>query len=154
MRNLPLLLAFLLPNALAQEAPEALRTAIQTHLEARGEKEVPPFRYGLTDLDGDKRDDAIVLLVGPFWCGTGGCTMLVFRATADGYRFVSDSSATSEPIRVTTAQSNGWRDLVVDTKGSDDVLLRFDGSRYPPDPWAQQRADSAQLAAAKVVLGD
>ena len=154
MRTLPMLLVLLMPYALAQDAPEPLRAAIVSHLEARGEKEVPPFRYALADLDGDKRDDALVLLVGPFWCGTGGCTMLIFHATDNGYSFVSDSSATSEPIRVATGESDGWHDLIVDTKNSADVLLKFDGTRYPPDPWAQPRADSAQLAAATVVLGE
>jgi hypothetical protein len=155
MRLLPmLLLVFVLPGALAQDAPDTLRAAIQAHLEARGEKEVPPFRYALADLDGDKRDDAVVLLVGRFWCGTGGCTMLIFHATDAGYSFVSDSSATSEPIRVATDTSNGWRDLIVDTKDSSEVLLQFDGSRYPPDPWSQPQANSAQLAAARIVLGD
>lgn len=155
MRTLPILLLILVTAAAqAQDAPDPLRTAIMNHLHARGETDMPPFRYALADINGDNRDDAIVLLVGPFWCGTGGCTMLVFRATDDGYAFVSDSSVTSEPIRVGTGKTNGWNNLIVDTKGPGDVVLAFDGTRYPGNPSTQPRATAAQISAAKTVLGD
>jgi hypothetical protein len=148
-----LLLILLLPCAHAQGAPEPLRQAIQDRLTARGEKKLPPFRYALTDLDGDRRDDAVVMLVGPSWCGTAGCVLLVFHATALGYDFVSETSAAREPVRVAAAASNGWRDLIVSTKNSGDVVLKYDGTRYPSDPWAQPRADAEQLATARTVLG-
>lgn len=155
MRILPLLLILLVPNALAQGGPDSLRTAIANHLQARGEQDIPPYRYALADLNGDNRDDAIVLLVGPFWCGTGGCTMLVFRATDEGgYSFVSDSSVTIEPIRVGAGANNGWKNLIVDTKGPGDVVLAFDGTRYPANPSTQPRATAAQISAAKTILGD
>jgi len=155
MRSLSLLsLILLLPSARAQDAPESLREAVKSHMETRGEQTVPPFHYALADLNGDKRDDAIALLVGPDWCGTGGCTMLVFRATDAGYAFVSDSSITREPIRVSPDTSNGWYNLIVDTKGAGDVVMRFDGTRYPLNPSDQPAATAAQIAAAKLVLGE
>jgi hypothetical protein len=154
MRFLPILLMILIPFAQAQDAPDALRQAIKSHLEERGEKTVPPFRYALADLDGDKQDDALALLVGPFWCGTGGCTMLVFRAVGDGYKFVSDSSVTREPIRVSTQTSHGWYDLIVGTKGTGDVLMQYDGQRYPSDPSTLAPATPTQIAASRIVLGE
>lgn len=154
MRIAFLLLGILLcPWAHAQGAPEPLRKAILDQLGARSDKKLPPFRFALTDLDGDKRDDAVVLLLGPSWCGSGGCTMLVFHATDSGYSFISESSAAREPIRVASSASNGWRDLIVESKGLGDVVLKFDGTRYPSDTWAQPRAEPGQLGAAKAVLG-
>src|SRR5262245_44169381 len=77
---LVLFLIQLLPQmARAQEAPLALVTAVQSFIETRGVHGQPTFRHALIDLDGDGRPDAIVLLRSQDWCGSGGCTMLVFR---------------------------------------------------------------------------
>jgi hypothetical protein len=128
-----------------------LRAAIVAHLGA-GSSE-PPFRFALTDLDGDHRDDAITLLMGPDWCGTGGCTMLVFRAAGDDYEFVSESSVTRDPIRIGSGSTNGWRDLIVNTRGPGDVVLHFDGKSYPSNPSTQTAATPTELEGAETVIG-
>jgi hypothetical protein len=117
-----------------------------------GDHVVPPFRHALTDLDGDGRADAIVLLLGSNWCGSGGCNMLVYRGAQDGFTFVSASTITSAPIRVSPERSHGWRTLIVVSKGKGDVLLRFNGTRHPSNPSMQPKALPAQAGAASVVI--
>ena len=156
MRELGLCCAlsfFLLATTLrAQDAPSGLTEAVQAYVEQQGVHERPQFRYALADLDGDGRADAIVLLLGGDWCGSGGCNMLVFRAAANGFTLVSASTITKQPIRVSPEKSHGWKTLIVFAKGRGDVLMRFNGTRYPLNPSAQPKATAAQESAAQVVM--
>ena len=147
-----LLFLLLAPTLRAQDAPPGLIEAVQAYVEKKGNHERPQFRYALTDLDGDSRADAIVLLLGGNWCGSGGCNMLVCRAATDGFTFVSASTIVNEPIRVSPAKSHGWRTLIVVSKGKGDVLMRFGGARYPLNPSIQPNATPAEVSAARVVV--
>ena len=140
------------PSGQATDVPPALREAVQGYVETKGIHSLPPFRYALTDLDGDSHADAIVLLSGSQWCGSGGCTMLVFRAVNTGFALVSASTVTNEPIRVSSEKAHGWRTLIVFAKGRGNVLMRFDGLRYPLNPSMQRTAVPAQVNAAEVVV--
>jgi hypothetical protein len=131
--------------------PPALAAAVKAHAGDEGGREPKEFRYGLTDLNGDRVDDAVVLLLGSDYCGSGGCTMAVFRGSAEGFQFVSRSTVTSEPIGVSGEVRRGWRTLIVHTRGGD-ALMRFDGRRYPLNPSTQAKATKAQVAAAKFVI--
>lgn len=106
----------------------------------------------MIDLNGDGHEDAIVLLSGTDWCGTGGCTMLIFKNDRSGYLLLSRSTVTRSPIRVSPAITNGWKDLIVSTRGVGDALMQFDGSAYPGNPSMQQAATPAQVAAATTVI--
>jgi len=154
MRTLCVLFFHLLaPTLRAQDASSSLLAAVQSYAEKKGEHERPVFRYALTDLDGDGRADAVVLLLGGYWCGSGGCNMLIFRATTDGFTLVSESTITNEPIRVSPEKAHGWRTLIVFSKGKGDVLMPFNGTRYPLNPSTQPKATPAQVrAAAQVVM--
>jgi hypothetical protein len=132
--------------------PPALAAAVQRHIAAEGAHELPVLRHALADLNGDGRDDAVVLLTGSDWCGSGGCTMLVFRGTPAGFAYVSGSTITYDPIRILPEKVRGWYTLVVYSKGRGDVLMRFDGTRYPLNPSRQPKASQAQVRAARVVL--
>ena len=143
----------LMPTALrAQDAPPSLIAAVKNYVEEKGEREQPTFRHALTDLDGDGRADAIVLLLGGAWCGSGGCNMVIFRGTKDGFTFVSGSTITNEPIRVSPEKVQGWRTLIVLSKAKGDVLMRFNGTRYPLNPSTQPKATPTQVSAAQVVM--
>jgi hypothetical protein len=147
-----LLLQLLTQSLRAQEAPTALLTAVQDYVEKKGEHERPLFRHALIDLNSDGSDDAIVLLLGPSWCGSGGCTMLVFCGTKDKFTFVSGSTITYEPIRVSPEKAHGWKTLIVYSKGKGDVLMRFNGERYPLNPSMQPKATPAQVDTAQIVI--
>ncbi|MEA5390358.1 META domain-containing protein [Cyanobium gracile UHCC 0139] len=69
------------------------------------------YVYGRTDLDGDGRQDVLVYLMGPYVCGTGGCTLEVFRQEARGYRLISSFPTSRLPVIVPEARRNRWRDL-------------------------------------------
>jgi hypothetical protein len=140
------------PTLRAQSTPSSLVAAVQAYVEKQGDHQEPRFDHALFDLDGDGRKDAIVLLTGSLWCGSGGCTMLVFRGTPDRFAFISRSTITREPIRVSTETVGGWKTLIVSARGVGDVLMPFDGTGYPLNPSKQPKATSAQVNAATVVL--
>lgn len=154
MRRLSVLLVlhFLTATVYAQHAPSGLMSAIQDYVGKKGHQERPPFRQALTDLNADGQVDAIVLLLGSNWCGSGGCNMLVFRGTNDGFTFVSASTITNEPIRVSPENTQGWKTLIVHSKGKGDVLMQFNGTHYPLNPSLQSKATTGQVEAAEVLL--
>ena len=147
------------PVAMLAPAPmnerERSETALAAFLAARGIREVPAHRDASVDLDGDGIDDLLMLLDDQNWCDAGGCTLLVFRGDATGYRLVSDSVSTRAPIAVADRRNRGWRDLLV-TVGSDgesgQVALEFDGTRYPNDPTMGALLDPSRLVSAKPVI--
>ncbi len=98
-----------------------------------------PHQTALIDLNGDGRLDALVLLENPMhFCGTGGCTMLVFKGTPSGFEFVSSTSLIRGPVLVSETNTHGWRDLIVEVSGGGmapkQVAMKFTGSKYPSNP--------------------
>lgn len=134
------------------DAPPGLDLAVAAHVKKKNASETPVFRSMPVALNGDEFDDAVVLLTNPEWCGSGGCTLLVFRGTAQGFQFVSSSTVTNTPIRVTDEKHEGWRTLIVHARGTGEVALQFDGNRYPGNPSMQPVAKPALLQNAKVLL--
>ncbi|MFC3901280.1 hypothetical protein [Acinetobacter marinus] len=87
------------------------------------------------DLNGDQIKDAVVLLQGKEWCGSGGCTMLIYHAKNDhSLTLVTKTTVTNTPIYQLSTKQNGWSDLSVYSKGVGQVKLSFDGKSYPSNP--------------------
>lgn len=143
-------LSFPWPGAAAQVAPPSLVAAVRAYAKVPADSAPPPFRFALTDLNGDAQPDAIVLFGGD-WCGMGGCTMAVFRGTGRGFKLLSSSTITNEPIRVSPERRYGWKTLIVNAKRVGNALMRFNGARYPLNPSMQPKAPMNQVAAAETL---
>ena len=93
---------------------------------------------GFYDLDGDGEEEAVALLSGPYWCGSGGCDALVLRRNGGSYDVLMEASVSRAPIGVLGASTNGFRDLYIHVGGGGlpfgAVAMRFDGRRYPDNP--------------------
>ena len=105
----------------------------------------------MVDLNGDGVLDAVVVLQGMDWCGSGGCTMMVYEGGKDAMTFKSKSTVTDTPIRVAMTKTNGWNDLIVSSDGKDRKLA-FDGKNYPANPSLVSPAQGDQVTAAKVLI--
>src|SRR5271165_132608 len=57
------------------------------------------FCYALTDLNEDGRNEAILYLIGRWWCGTGGCPTFILEQRDNKYSVISKTSITRPPIR-------------------------------------------------------
>lgn len=165
MKRIALLLLVLLPafrTAMSSE-PSGLRSAIASHAQRQAARErrlygaripaVNPatfkFVFGMYDLNSDGIPDAIVLFDGPEDCGSGGCTLEVYRGTKHGFRFVSGSTISRQPIRILRERHFGWRTFTVSVSGGGtepcNALMRFNGRKYPLNPSMAPCATAAQI---------
>ena len=124
-----------------QELNTELNQAILAHLAKTkvDSQYAHPRQTALIYLNGDGRQDALVLLEHPrYFCGTGGCTMLVFKGTPSGFEFVSRSTLIRGPLLVSETKTQGWQDLIVEVSGggmaAKKVAMKFAGSKYPSNP--------------------
>ncbi|MGD1941619.1 MAG: hypothetical protein ACFB0G_09925 [Leptolyngbyaceae cyanobacterium] len=96
------------------------------------------FHSEFIDLNQDATEDALVLLGPPNWCGTGGCTLLVFEGVGEEFQLRSQISLVQTPLTVSERLTSGWQDLVLRIAGGGavpkTVLLSFEGQGYPPNP--------------------
>jgi len=118
--------------------PELLRTLRTYVTEAGSGAGDERYALKLVDLNADGRREALILLSGSSWCGTGGCRLLILTPTRGGWRFVTKTTITRAPVRLLPSRHHGWKDLVVRVGGggleTGNALLRFDGHRYPSNP--------------------
>ena len=93
------------------------------------------FDVAFDDLNHDGKEDAIVLLKGLDWCGSGGCTMLVFKGQPNQqFDFVSKTTLVDTPVYSTTYLHHEWKQLLVYSPKHGQVMLKFDGATYPLNP--------------------
>lgn len=113
------------------------------------------FDVAFDDLNQDGQDEAVVLLKGQDWCGSGGCTMLIFQGRPhQQFDFLSKTTLVDTPVYSTTYMHNGWKQLLVYSRKHGQVMLKFDGNQYPFNPSLLPVA-TAKLApnTAKLLLG-
>lgn len=116
---------------------ENVDAAFRAYLGEEGVKQAAGTRYRwLTqDLNGDFQDE---LLIFTDWCGSGGCTLLVFANDNKIWRFNSRITLVHLPFQMGTTTHHGWHDLVMPVGGGGakaaSRVLVFDGSRYPGNP--------------------
>jgi hypothetical protein len=82
---------------------------------------------------------AIVYLLGPKWCGSGGCNTLILAQNDETWKIISNIRITRPPIRISNERSHGWRDIGVWVQGGGiqpgyQAELAFDGKTYPENP--------------------
>ena len=150
MKRIVAIASILFPLVVAaQSVPPALAVAVRTFT---GGSENQSFRHSFVTLNGDRSPEALVLLSGSNWCGSAGCTLLAFRQVRGKFVLASRITVIQTPIRVLPESTHGWKTLIVYSKGRGNVLLRFDGNRYPLNPSMQPVATEAQVKASTMVL--
>jgi hypothetical protein len=139
-RRLPqALLSVVLAYLPAVPAPASVCTAVPASLQQflrHGGWGVPgSYTASLRDLNGDGVPEAVVLLAGPDWCGSGGCTLLVARQGAATWQVVSKTTLVHPPVVALAREHSGWRSLGVTVGGGGvalhPVALDFQAGGYP-----------------------
>ncbi|MBU5636275.1 hypothetical protein KOM00_05965 [Geomonas sp. Red69] len=140
--------------ALAGDVP-ALEKAIKAWTE---ESTAPTFKHAFADLNDDGIDDAVVLITDNQYCGSGGCSFVIFQGVAGGFKLVSSSTITREPILLLTEKKKGWHTLSVFVAGggakAGQVMIRFNGKKYPGNPSMQPKAKKNDLKGAKTLISE
>ncbi|WP_369027176.1 hypothetical protein [Qipengyuania sp. RANM35] len=134
------------PDESATESSEAVSPAPANaeedikHFLLQEYPDASPMQYALawSDLNSDGADEAIVYLVTPYFCGTGGCNTLILTPAGPMWEKVGEISVSRTPITVMDTSSNGWKDITVAIGGGGgapgNALLKFDGKAYPSNP--------------------
>ena len=148
-RSLVCVLLLLMAAPMSAQEDTALVDAAYQYLAGKGDETRPSLRLFAADLNDDARSDGIVLLTGSDWCGSGGCKMIVFKGTDQGYVFLSTSTLVQEPVAVLPATVHGYHTLVVLSGGTGKVLMRFNGTAYPSNPSLQPKASKQDIANAQ-----
>jgi hypothetical protein len=114
-----------------------LHVALRNYISGRWGQSFPETRYRATliDLNGDGRREAVVLMDGSDWCGSGGCSLWVLTPRGRSWRMVTQATVMNPPIRVLPSRSHGWSELgamVDDGAGRDyEVRLSVNGRLNP-----------------------
>jgi hypothetical protein len=104
------------------------------------------FAYNRVKLRNRNTPEVLVYLPGRDYCGSGGCTLLIFEVTDESrggdYRLISRISLIRSPIIVSSHRTNGWNDLIVLVSGGGRqpgyyAVLSFNGGKYPENPTTQ-----------------
>lgn len=141
----------------ATKADAALEDAIRAAFpdyRAAAVDGLPTARYlaSRRDLNGDGADEVIVYLMGPFFCGTGGCSLLVFAQGENGYKEIANAGTARPPVSIVKAGMNGYADLWYEQSGgggpTEYVQLAFQDGRYG----ALSRAPANEVPASEVVI--
>lgn len=89
------------------------------------------YKYNQVDLNGDGNLEILVGLNGPFFCGSGGCTVLLLTNHGD---VITRFSVVKYPAYLDNESSNGWKNLILYSGGANRVV-QFDGTAYPSNPF-------------------
>ncbi len=120
-------------------APTPTQNSVRSFLRTLDDDKTTKFIAAFRDLNADESPEAIVYLIGPKWCGSGGCSTLVLRHDGGHWTLVSNIRITRPPIYVLNGVSNGWHDIGVLVQGGGvqngfESELKFDGHTYPTNP--------------------
>ncbi|EGU36197.1 putative lipoprotein [Vibrio ichthyoenteri ATCC 700023] len=93
------------------------------------------YRWLTYDLNGDSQPELLVQLD---WCGSGGCTLLIFAHNEQQWQFNSRMTLVNTPLNLGQKSQHGWRDLVLFVSGggaqANQHVLHFNGKHYPLNP--------------------
>ena len=88
------------------------------------------FRYQQIDLNGDGKMEVFVSFYTPYFCGTGGCTMLLLN---DHLKPITKFTVTRPPIYADPEMKNGWKILYFQNGNAWKALI-FENGKYPSNP--------------------
>jgi hypothetical protein len=153
---LPAIVLFAVASEYTQATPPVL-SLTQAALQ-KIDADIKPDHYDIAraDLDGDGKEDVLALMNGKSgYCGSGGCTLFILKATEEGFASIGSVKVVSRPVYLRKSISNGHRDLLVSVRGGGAspglAALAFDGSGYPVSPGeanARKQDDDTVLFAA------
>jgi Zn-dependent M16 (insulinase) family peptidase len=91
------------------------------------------YSHDTFDLNNDGRKEIFVALISPYFCGSGGCTLLILNPD---YTLHSRMTVVKDfPLHASSKTTHGWRDLVIQSRGN--RLLKHNGKKYPSNPSIQ-----------------
>lgn len=91
------------------------------------------FAFYEYDLNDDGKKEILVATRGTYFCGSGGCTILLLDNTG---KKLSAFTVSDYPVVISHNKSNGWKDLLIPSRGKNH-LIKYTGKAYPSNPSTQ-----------------
>ncbi len=88
------------------------------------------FHYQQIDLNGDGKMEVFVSFYTPYFCGTGGCAMLLLN---DHLKPITKFTVTRPPIYADPEMKNGWKILYFQNDNTWKALT-YENGKYPSNP--------------------
>ncbi|HMQ75463.1 MAG TPA: hypothetical protein PKE21_03800 [Flavobacteriales bacterium] len=88
------------------------------------------FQVLPVDLNDDGRPERFIRFMSPWFCGSGGCTLLLLD---DQWTILTRFTVTDPPLFATSTRTDGWRDLMV-SNGGRWRILHHGADGYPSNP--------------------
>lgn len=98
------------------------------------------FSYAEFDLNRDGKNEYLVALTSPYFCGSGGCSGLIMNSD---FTVNTKLTVTDYPIFVSNIfLTNGWFDIFAKS-GDTFHRLKYNGKQYPGNPSVEPELDMA-----------
>lgn len=88
------------------------------------------FKCSQVDFNNDGTKEFLIGQTGSYFCGSGGCTVLLLNDKGD---LITKFSVVKYPAYVDIESTNGWQNLILFSGGKNRVA-KFDGNTYPSNP--------------------
>lgn len=94
------------------------------------------FQYEVTDLNGDGINEYLVSFSSPYFCGSGGCNLLILDKN---FNLITNVTLTRPPVLVDLKTTNGWNDIILWSNG-DYHRMKFNlkDKSYPSNPSVEE----------------
>lgn len=136
------------------EANAAIEKAVKDYY-ADDELASYPYLYQYIDLNNDGTNEAVVLLGGINFAGSGGQTMLVMKFENKEWSTFSRSTLANQPIIISDSMTNGYKDIVLYVSGGGAEgnyhTLKYDGTSYPLNPSTQDIVSDKSVAGTAIM---
>jgi len=88
------------------------------------------FQFQTVDLNNDGRQEIFINFLTPYFCGSGGCTLLLLNSN---WHIITHFTVTTTPIMVEPHKGSKWAKLMVKDAGvwKD---LNYKNGKYPSNP--------------------
>lgn len=88
------------------------------------------FQFFQVDLNNDGQKETFVNFFTPYFCGTGGCSMVLFDKN---FKAITKFTVMQTPLYINTNTENGWKMIFVKDKDGFKQLVYKNG-KYPSNP--------------------
>lgn len=88
------------------------------------------FRYQQIDLNADGKKEVFVIFSTPYFCGTGGCSMILFD---NDLKPITKFTVTRPPVYANPDTKNGWNVLYIKDREEWKQLI-YENGTYPSNP--------------------
>ena len=135
-----------------------LEKAIKKEFDISSNEENIRYYYNKVDLNEDGIPEVFAFLVGPFVCGTGGCSAAIFIEEDGEYKTLSRFSLVRNPVIISNSKTNGYKDIIMYVAGggieSFFAELKYDGPTYPLNPSTEPKLEPGTKVEGIAIVSD